>query len=269
MESFADCPAEAFTCEVHDRLAVLNLATDLFAIVTDLDLKERLFRVLDRLDKSPDIDAVLVVNAPGGLDEVRYEEFLRLLFAADQPAGHPASRTDLEREKLLSREEYGVSQLILKIHRFSRPTIAGLQGTVAPPSLGAALACDFRLAAADATFVLSCSRLGLPPGGALGFFLPRFIGQGRAVEAVLTGAELSAPEALSLGLLNDLVEAEDFAAACVERSRRLVNVPPAVASCAKALLSPYADDELARYLERECEIMRAAWRRHAVQLQEA
>jgi enoyl-CoA hydratase len=76
-----------------------------------------------------------------------------------------------------------------------------------------ALACTFRLALANAKFGLPEIKLGLIPGYGGTQRLPRLIGQARATEIILTGRTVDAQEALTLGLVNRIVEAPGIDAA--------------------------------------------------------
>ena len=266
MHSMLQFESESFSSWQEGDLGMLELRGDLFGIATDLDAKERLFSLLGQVEKAPDIKILLVVNAPGALDEKGYERFLRALFTEEPVGDAQAFTSDLEKEQLLSREEYGISQLIMRLHHFEKITAIGLQGNIAPPFLGMALAFDCRLAAEDVVFSLSFSRFGVPPSGGLGFFLPRFIGQGKAMELVLSSRPLLVREASSLGLVNAVLPNSDFTGQCVSALSALIDLPLDIAGYTKKLLFPYPEEELALYLEKECEIMRSAWRRHALQL---
>lgn len=93
------------------------------------------------------------------------------------------------------------------IYRCPKPTLALVQGAAVTVGCELALACDFRIAADTARFQESWVKLGiLPPLGGL-FLLPRLIGLGRAMEICLLGRPISAPEALAIGLVGEVVPA--------------------------------------------------------------
>src|SRR3954453_21944591 len=84
--------------------------------------------------------------------------------------------------------------------RLSKPVVAAIEGYAVAGGLELALWCDLRVAAADATFGVYCRRWGIPliDGGTLR--LPRLVGQGRALEIILTGRKVPAEECLKIGL---------------------------------------------------------------------
>ena len=87
----------------------------------------------------------------------------------------------------------------------SKPVIAAVEGFAVAGGLELAIWCDLRVAAEDATFGVFCRRFGVPliDGGTVR--LPRLIGQGRALDLILTGREVAASEALAMGLVNRVV----------------------------------------------------------------
>jgi enoyl-CoA hydratase len=90
--------------------------------------------------------------------------------------------------------------------QLAKPTIAAVEGHAVAGGLELALWCDLRVAAVDAVFGVFCRRWGIPlvDGGTIR--LPRLIGQSRALDLILTGREVRAPEAYEMGLVNRLAE---------------------------------------------------------------
>jgi enoyl-CoA hydratase len=89
----------------------------------------------------------------------------------------------------------------------AKPVIAAVEGYAVAGGLELALWCDLRVASETATFGVYCRRWGVPliDGGTVR--LPRLVGQGRALDMILTGRPVGAEEALSFGLANRLVPA--------------------------------------------------------------
>jgi enoyl-CoA hydratase len=89
--------------------------------------------------------------------------------------------------------------------RLGKPVIAAIEGYAVAGGLELALWCDLRVAAEDAVLGVFCRRYGVPliDGGTVR--LPRLIGEGRAMDLILTGREVPAAEALAIGLVNRLV----------------------------------------------------------------
>jgi enoyl-CoA hydratase len=81
-----------------------------------------------------------------------------------------------------------------------KPVIAAIEGPAVAGGMELGLWCDFRVMAADSYFGVYCRRWGVPliDGGTVR--LPRIVGQGRALEIILTGRKVPAEECLSIGL---------------------------------------------------------------------
>lgn len=86
-----------------------------------------------------------------------------------------------------------------------KPAIAAVSGYAVAGGLELSLLCDLRIAEESAVFGVFCRRWGVPliDGGTVR--LPRIIGQGRALDMILTGRPVGAQEALQMGLANRVV----------------------------------------------------------------
>ncbi len=89
--------------------------------------------------------------------------------------------------------------------RLSKPVIAAIAGHAVAGGLELACWCDLRIAEESAILGVFCRRFGVPliAGGTVR--LPQIIGLGRALDLILTGRPVSAPEALAMGLVNRVV----------------------------------------------------------------
>ncbi|HUY66967.1 MAG TPA: crotonase/enoyl-CoA hydratase family protein [Acidimicrobiales bacterium] len=107
----------------------------------------------------------------------------------------------------------------------SKPVIAAVEGFAVAGGLELAIWCDLRVAAQDATFGVFCRRFGVPliDGGTVR--LPRLIGQGRALDLILSGREVGAAEALAMGLVNRVVPNGSALDEAVAWGRQLAALP--------------------------------------------
>ncbi|MEU9149657.1 crotonase/enoyl-CoA hydratase family protein [Streptomyces sp. NPDC048417] len=111
--------------------------------------------------------------------------------------------------------------------RLSKPVIAAIAGHAVAGGLELALWCDLRVAEEDAVFGVFCRRWGVPliDGGTVR--LPRLIGTGRAMDLILTGRPVPAPEAYEMGLANRLVPPGRSRAAAEELAASIAAFPQA------------------------------------------
>ena len=114
--------------------------------------------------------------------------------------------TAVEAEK---SSRYGQSVLCL-IENLGKPVIAAVNGFALGGGCETAMACTIRLAAENAKFGQPEVMLGLIPGGGGTQRLPRLVGKGRAMQLILSGAMINAHEAYRIGLVNEVVAAEDL-----------------------------------------------------------
>src|SRR3954454_16834679 len=114
----------------------------------------------------------------------------------------------------------GPSRMLL-----SKPVIAAVEGHAVAGGLELALWCDLRVAAGDAVFGVFNRRFGVPLIDLGTVRLPRMIGQGRALDLILTGRAVSGEEALQMGLVNRLVEPGKALAVALELAHTLAAFP--------------------------------------------
>ncbi len=100
--------------------------------------------------------------------------------------------------------------LIIEIRRLEKPVLAAINGPVSGAALGVALACDLRIAADTARFVVGFAGIGLAPDSAVSLLLPKLIGLGRAAEFAFGNAPIHARQALEWGLVNRVAPAAEL-----------------------------------------------------------
>jgi enoyl-CoA hydratase len=106
-----------------------------------------------------------------------------------------------------------------------KPVIAAVEGHAVAGGLELALWCDLRVAAASAVFGVYCRRWGVPliDGGTVR--LPRIVGQGRALDMILTGRPIAADEAQRIGLADRVVPDSEALSAAIELAKQIAAFP--------------------------------------------
>lgn len=105
------------------------------------------------------------------------------------------------------------------------PTIAAVNGVAVGGGVELAVCCDIVLAEQDAAFSLPEIRLGVFPGIGGTVRIPRRVGQGRAMELMLTGREISAEEAHRIGLADRLAPRDAVLTEAIKLARRFAAGP--------------------------------------------
>lgn len=123
-----------------------------------------------------------------------------------------------------------------RIEALRKPVIAAVNGFALGGGCELAMACHIRIASESAKFGQPEVKLGITPGYGGTVRLPRLVGRGRALELLLTGAPISAEEALRIGLVNRVVPADRLLAeATAMMGQILANGPLAVSACLDAV----------------------------------
>jgi len=133
---------------------------------------------------------------------------------------------------------------IAAVHRAPFPVIAAVNGACLGAGFELALACDMRVAAANATFGLPEVRVGVP-SVIQAALLPPMIGPGRAAEMLLTGAPITAAQALDWGLVNRVVPDDRLRAAADELVAAILASGPEAIRLQKELIVRWRETDLA------------------------
>ncbi len=135
----------------------------------------------------------------------------------------------------------GIHLLAWSLWRLDKVTIAAINGMTACGGLTLALVCDLRIASDKAIFTEASLVNGfLPDEGEL-YLLPRALGQEKAMEMILLGERLSAPEAQRVGLVGRVVPHAELEKATRELALRICQGPPTVARIMKRSLLKQLD----------------------------
>jgi enoyl-CoA hydratase len=127
-------------------------------------------------------------------------------------------------------------RIFRRLERCGKPVIAAVNGFALGGGCELAMACHLRIAAEHAKFGQPEVKLGIGPGYGGTVRLPRLVGQGRALELLLTGAMIDAQEAWRIGLVNRVVPANRLIEECETMLRAILdNGPLAVRACLESV----------------------------------
>jgi enoyl-CoA hydratase/carnithine racemase len=116
------------------------------------------------------------------------------------------------------------------------PVVGALNGHAVGGGFGLALVCDIRIGALEAKYGANFVKLGLAPGMAISYLLPRVVGLPRANELLLTGRLVDGAEALALGILNRAVPAADVLSTALALARDIAAAAPLAVRATKAAI---------------------------------
>jgi len=212
------------------------------------EMKTALLAALRQAAASPEVRAVLITGAgPAFCAGQDLREHAELLTAAQAGAAMDTVR-----------QHY--NPIVLAIRSMPKPVIAAVNGVAAGAGASLALACDLRIAARGASFLMAFARVGLAADTGASWTLQRLVGAGRAAELLLLAEPLAAHRALELGLVSQVVDDADLPAAASALAARLAMGPTAAYAGIKAELDYAAGHDLAAALEQEAEVQAALGR---------
>jgi enoyl-CoA hydratase len=223
--------------EIDGPVAIVTIDRPEARNAVDRPTAEALVGACDRFETDDGL-AVMVLTGAGGTFCAGAD-----LKAMTEPGGARVNRVALDGDGPM-----GPTRRVL-----AKPVIAAVEGHAVAGGLELALWCDLRVVADDAVFGVFCRRWGVPliDGGTVR--LPRLIGQGPALDLVLTGRAVHAGEAQRLGLATRVVPSGTARAAAVALARELAALPQACLRSDRASLYAQWDLPLARALEVETE----------------
>ena len=250
------------------------------------ELKTALLGALRQAASSPQVRAVLITGAGqafcAGQDLREHADLLgadgpdEATPAGAPPSGAPAARTPAGSASAVApapagaqpsaapapldtvREHY--NPLVLAIRSMPKPVVAAVNGVAAGAGAGLAFACDLRVAAEGASFLMAFARVGLAADTGVSWTLPRLAGAGRAAELLMLAEPVRASQGLELGLVNQVVPDADLLTVAGAFAARLAAGPTAAYAGIKEQLDYAAGHGLGEALDKEAEVQTALGR---------
>lgn len=212
----------------------------------DLVVRDEYLKLSEAIKESREIKGVVTINDPDFDDEAGIQSLLELVCGDGSSSRSEAS---FNSETVISKFRDTIGRRLLLNLAMTKPQVTGVHGDATSEYLGMILTSDARFATPETRFIFRNSSWGLPISPGLSHFLPRFIGQGKAMEFINHSKQLTAEAALSLGLITDIVPHDQLQARCLKEVEILSSEPANVAVVNRMLLNPDMS-EFEHYLER-------------------
>jgi enoyl-CoA hydratase len=213
---------------------------------------------INRPEKRNALNIQTRAEGAAALDELRDDESVGVVvftgagdkaFIAGADIGEFAGRTSLtQRDVMMGRS------LFTAIDSFPKPIIAMVNGYCLGGGCELALSCDLRIASETASFGQPEINLGIIPGGGGTQRLTRLVGEGKAMELILTGDIIDARTAYNIGLVNMVVAASDLDAKTMEMANRIAEKSPIALRMAKEAVKIASRSNLDEGLRREVDL---------------
>jgi enoyl-CoA hydratase len=192
---------------VGDGIAVLTISRPERRNALNLDVKRRLADIVEELEADAAVRVVVLTGAGGvfvaGTDIAE--------MAAMTPTEHSLRETD---------------RMFTVLRRFPKTLIAAVEGYALGGGCELALACDMIVAGGKAKFGQPEIRVGIMPGAGGTQRLLRTVGRYRAMKLILTGEPVTADEALSMGMLSEVVPDGTALGRALELAETILGMPP-------------------------------------------
>jgi enoyl-CoA hydratase/carnithine racemase len=194
--------------------------------LTGTGVLEGLLTALDTIKDDPDLSVLVLTgagsafSAGGNLKDMRASE--------DIFEGSARQIAESYRSSIL--------RLMRTVASLDLVTIASINGPAIGGGCDLALLCDLRVASSLATFGQPVVDLGLVPGDGGAWILPRIVGWQRAAELIFTGRIVDAPAALAMGLVLEVVEANQLEDRSGALASTIADKPPNALRLTKRLL---------------------------------
>lgn len=209
------------------RLLTLNRPESFNSL--NVELKQNLITALREAAADDSVRAVVITGAGKA-------------FCAGQDLKEHIGQLNSGSPTPLQTVEEHYNPLIRAVTTMPKPVIAAVNGTAAGAGASLSYACDLRIAAEDAKFLMAFASVGLSADSGVSWTLPRLIGYGRAMEMMLLAEPVAAEEALRIGMVNRVVGVGEAQGAALELATRMAAGPTsAYARIKETLLAAAAE----------------------------
>lgn len=208
----------------------------------DEELKHLLRESLTRLAADPDVRCVVLTGTGGS-------------FCVGQDLKEHARNLADPTSSLATTVTEHYNPIVLLLATMNKPVIAAVNGVAAGAGMSFALACDLRVAADTAGFSTAFAGIGLSCDSGASWTLPRLVGTARAKELLLLPRTVSAAEALALGLVTQVVPADELEATTSGIATRLAGGPTLAYGSIRRAIAYSAGHDLPASLAHEGELM--------------
>lgn len=196
-----------------------------------------------------------IVDALESLEKSTESRVLVITGAGDKAFIAGADINEFEgRTALTQREAMKGLRVFSAIEEFPKPVIAMINGFCLGGGLETALVCDIRIAGDTAKLGQPEINLGIIPGGGGTQRLTRLVGEGKAMEIILTGEAIDAVHAKEIGLVNQVVPAAELRNTVLQLAARIAEKSPVALRMAKEAVKSAARTNLREGLEREMDL---------------
>lgn len=213
---------------------------------------------INRPDKMNALNQQVRNEVCAALDELAADDSVRVLVITGAGEKSFIAGADINefagRTALAQREVMAARTIFSAVADFPKPVIAMINGFCLGGGCELSLGCDIRIASEKAKFGQPEINLGIIPGGGGTQRLARLVGEGKAMEMILTGDLIPAQQAKEIGLVNDVVAPEELESRVMALANKIAEKSPVAARLGKKSVRNAARMGLREGLESEIEL---------------
>jgi enoyl-CoA hydratase/carnithine racemase len=239
---------------LEEDIAIIKIRSNVFDTLTDLVESGKMLSLIQLAERIPDVKVMMIINQPGCMGDAEYEKFLKRILNRGIDPYAPEDMQGIVQKIDRAREINLLNRTISHLVEFKKISVMALQGNIVTPFFGASLAVDFRFAAEDMNYSLVHLKYGLHPGGALPFFLQRYLSHSKTMDILFNSEKLSAAEGKELGLINRILPAGDFEKRCLKELESICHLDTRVIHATK-LLANFSRHDLRQYFDVEAALL--------------
>lgn len=256
MSAHIDTGTNELLCEIDRRVATITLNRPEKRNALSDYLTPALRQTLLDLETRSDVGCIVITGAGkafcaggdiGGMGGNRGGSDAT---AKQQPS--PPTPTMADRVRTLVHKQ---ETLTLRLFDHAKPTIAALPGVAAGAGLCIALACDIRIGAASSFVTTAYRNIGFSGDYGGSWLLNQLVGPAKAKELFFTGRRVQADEALALGIYNQVVADDEFAATVTQLAQHIASGPPIALGFMKQNINRAIEGSLRDNLAREADCL--------------
>lgn len=231
---------------IEDRVAVLTFNRPDRRNALSTEIYGGFVTALPQIEADNDVRVVMVTGAGGAFcagGDVKAMNKSHVTGTGDR-----VTMSSEDRVADLQRRQREVS---LALHNFPKPVVAALPGAAAGAGLSIALSADLRVASPNALLVTAFANVGASGDFGGSWFLNRLVGESKAKELYFRSPRMTAAEAAELGLVNAVLDGDDFETEALHWCADIANQAPIAIGRMKENLNRASDVDLATALDAE------------------
>ena len=245
-----DLKCDFFSARRLEDVVILRFKKNLLFQATDLRFRNQVLNYFNRVSETDSIKVVVIISSSEKRGSEEYLDFY------DQALRPKWDRFPVHRIHNVFK------QLIMRIINLNKIVIHANRGRVISLFLNLSLACDHRIVSSCTVYQNPYLKLGMVPIGGGAFFLSKMLGSSKAYEILLSKNDITAQEAIKLGIVDEVVSPDKLEESALDTARRFAQKPARSLAGVKRLIN-YSMKDIEDYMDLEYqELIRIVEEKH-------